>query len=253
MSFFLALLLAPGLQPARAADKVTVFAAASLKETLDRLAADWKTQTGKEVTISFAASSALAKQIEQGAPADLFISADLTWMDYLAKADLIDPQSRVNLLGNRIVLITAAQSNLALKIGSDADLKAALGDGRLAMGAVQSVPAGMYGKAALEKLGLWESVKDKIAQADNVRAALLLVSRQEAPLGIVYETDARVDPGVKIIDRFPETSHPPIIYPAALTEATKNPDASAFLTFLQGAKAAEVFKAAGFTMLGEAH
>ncbi|WP_321379473.1 molybdate ABC transporter substrate-binding protein [Rhizobium sp.] len=236
---------------AMAADSVTVFAAASLKETLGTIAGNFTKDTGKQVKLSFAASSVLAKQIDEGAPADVFISADLSWMDHLDKGGLLVDGSRVNLLGNRIVLVEAASSTVTTRIKPGFDLAGLLGRERLAMGNVDSVPAGLYGKAALTTLGIWDSVKDKVAQADNVRAALLLVSRQEAPFGIVYETDAKVEPGVKIVDRFPEDSHPAIVYPAALVKASKNPDAKAFLTYLQSGKSAQVFTDAGFTVLGK--
>ncbi|RKE85891.1 molybdate ABC transporter substrate-binding protein [Rhizobium sp. AG855] len=241
----------PNLGMATAAEPVTVFAAASLKESAEKIAADWKAETGNEVRLSFAGSSALAKQIEEGAPADVFISADLKWMDHLEKAGKIKPDTRINLLGNRIVLVAPKDSAVTTTIGDNFPLETLLGDGRLAMANVDAVPAGTYGKAALEKLGVWESVKDKVAQAENVRAALLLVSRGEAPLGIVYETDAKVDPGVKILDRFPEASHPAIVYPAALTTDGSNPEAAAFLAYLQGAKAHAIFTAAGFTVLAK--
>ncbi|MBB4953812.1 molybdate transport system substrate-binding protein [Agrobacterium vitis] len=234
-----------------AADSITVFAAASLKETLGQIAQNWTADTGKQVKLSFAASSALARQIDEGAPADVFISADLNWMDHLDKGGQLREGSRVNLLGNRIVLVAPSTSSVAVQIRPGFDLAHLLGSNRLAMGNVESVPAGIYGKQALTSLGVWESVKGKIAQADNVRAALLLVSRQEAPFGIVYETDARVDPGVKIVDRFPQDSHPAIIYPAAVVKASTNPDAAAFLSFLQTAASAQIFKAAGFTVLGQ--
>lgn len=234
-----------------AADGVTVFAAASLKESLTLIADDWKAETGKPVKISFAASSVLAKQIDEGAPADIFISADLNWMDHLDKGGQLVDGSRVNLLGNRLVLVEAASSKASVQIKPGFDLAGLLGPERLAMGNVDSVPAGLYGKAALTKLGVWDSVKDKVAQADNVRAALLLVARQEAPFGIVYETDAKAEPGVKVVDRFPQDSHPAIIYPAALIKASKNPDAKDFLSYLQTAKAAQVFVGAGFTVLGK--
>jgi molybdate transport system substrate-binding protein len=234
-----------------AADSLTIFAAASLKETLGQIADDWTKDTGKPIKVSFAASSALAKQIDEGAPADVFISADLNWMDHLEKGGQLLDDSRVNLLGNRIVLVEAASAKATTQIKPGFDLASLLGSGRLAMGNVASVPAGIYGKAALTKLGVWDSVKDKIAQADNVRSALLLVSRQEAPFGIVYETDAKVDPGVKIVDRFPQDSHPPIIYPADVVKTSKNPDAEAFMAYLQSAKAAQIFTAAGFTVLGK--
>jgi molybdate transport system substrate-binding protein len=234
-----------------AAEPVTVFAAASLKESAEKIAADWMAETGNEVRLSFAGSSALAKQIEEGAPADVFVSADLKWMDHLDKAGKIKSDTRVNLLGNRIVLVAPNDSTVTATIAPGFPLASLLGDARLAMANVEAVPAGTYGKAALESLGVWESVKDKVAQAENVRAALLLVSRAEAPLGIVYETDAKVDPGVKILDRFPEASHPAIVYPAALTTDGKNPEAAAFLAYLQGAKAHAIFTAAGFTVLAK--
>jgi molybdate transport system substrate-binding protein len=248
----LALSLAPGLAPSNAAaqDSVVVFAAASLKNALDEIAATWSKDTGKPAPkISYAASSALAKQLEQGAPADLFISADLDWMDYVAAKSLIKADTRFNLLGNKIVLIAPKDSRTtALAIKGD-DLAKALAGGRLSMANVESVPAGKYGKAALEKLGAWAAVKDSIAQAENVRAALLLVARGEAPLGIVYSTDAAAEPNVRIVATFPEDSHPPIIYPAALTKDAKNADAKAFLDFLRGAKARTSFEKQGFTVL----
>jgi molybdate transport system substrate-binding protein len=199
--------------------------------------------------ISYAASSALAKQIEQGAPADMFISADLDWMDYLAGKNLIQPDTRFNLLGNKIVLIAPKDSKITSLEIKGADLAKALGGGKLSMANVDAVPAGKYGKAALEKLGAWADVKDHVAQAENVRAALLLVGRGEAPLGIVYSTDAAAEPNVKIVATFPEGSHPPIIYPAALVKDAKGADAKAFLDFLRGAKARTAFEKQGFTVL----
>lgn len=240
-----------GVLKVMAAEPVTVFAAASLKESAEKVAESWKKATGNEVRLSFAGSSALAKQIEEGAPADVFISADLKWMDHLDKGGEIKSDTRVNLLGNRIVLVAPKASTATVTIGDNFPLTTLLGDGRLAMANVEAVPAGTYGKAALEKLGVWDSVKDRIAQAENVRAALLLVSRAEAPLGIVYETDAKVDPEVKILDRFPETSHPAIVYPAALTTDGSNPEAASFLAYLQGAEAHAIFAAAGFTVLAK--
>lgn len=231
------------------AEPVTVFAAASLKEAIEQVASAWKAAGGTEIRFSFAGSSALARQIEQGAPADVFLSADLKWMDYLAEARLIRTDTRVNLLGNRLVLVAPRDSTVTASIAENFPLATLLGDGRLAMANVDSVPAGTYGKAALEKLGVWESVKDRVAQAENVRAALLLVSRGEAPLGIVYETDAKVEPGVRILDCFPETTHPAIIYPAALTTDSNNPRAVDFLAYLRGADAHAIFAAAGFSVL----
>src|SRR6478672_12555252 len=216
---WLALLVAAGLawnggvQSVSAQGKnVVVFAAASLKDALDEIARQWQRETGKKAVISYAASNTLIKQIEQGAPADMFISADLDWMDYGQQKGLIKPDTRSNLLGNRLVLIAPKDSNISANIQPGFDLAALLKGGRLAMGNVDAVPAGKYGKASLEKLGVWDSVKDKIAQAETVRAALLFVSRGEAPLGIVYQTDAAADPTVKIVGTFPENTHPPIIY-----------------------------------------
>lgn len=235
--------------PAVAQDKVTVFAAASLKNALDNINAAWKADTGKEATISYAASSALAKQIEQGAPADVFISADLDWMTYLSDKNLTKKDTEAKLLGNRIVLVATADSAASTTIAPNFDLAGLLGDGKLAMANVDSVPAGKYGKAALEKLGVWGSVQSKVAQAENVRAALALVATGEAPLGIVYQTDAAADPKVKIIGTFPEDTHAPIIYPAAETAGAKAADAGAFLKYLHSAKAKALFEAQGFTIL----
>ncbi|GGE10041.1 molybdate ABC transporter substrate-binding protein [Aureimonas endophytica] len=242
-------LAAAPLAPARAEpQEVLVFAAASLKNALDDINAAWKSESGRSATISYAASSVLAKQIESGAPADLFFSADRDWMDYLAKKDLIRPDSRAELLGNSIVLVAPAGAAKPLDIAPGFPLATALGDGKLAMGSVDSVPAGKYGKAALEKLGVWQSVSAQVAQADNVRAALLLVSRGEAPLGIVYKTDAAADKGVAVVGTFPADTHPPIVYPVALTKTAKE-GAADFLAFLKGAKAKSLFEAQGFTVL----
>jgi molybdate transport system substrate-binding protein len=235
--------------PAAAADKVTVFAAASMKNALDAANAEWQKETGNETTVSYAASSALAKQIEAAAPADLFISADLAWMDYVAEKKLIREDTRSNLLGNRIVLIAPKDKAEKVEIKEGFDLAGLIGDGKLAMGAVDSVPAGKYGKAALEKLGIWSSVEGKVAGAESVRAALALVSRGEAPYGIVYQTDAAADPGVAIVGAFPEDSHPPIIYPVAILADSKSPAASAYLDFLKSDKAAPFFTEQGFTVL----
>jgi molybdate transport system substrate-binding protein len=227
-----------------------VFAAASMKNALDEVAAQWQRETGKKVVISYAASNTLIKQIEQGAPADIFISADLDWMEFGEQHGLIKVESRSNLLGNRIVLIAPKASTFTVAITPRFDLAGALKGGRLAMGNVDAVPAGKYGKAALEKLGVWDGVKDKIAQADNVRAALLLVARGEAPLGIVYQTDASSDPTVRIVGTFPEDSHAPITYPVALTKTSSNPDAQAFLSYIRSAAAKPAFERQGFTVLG---
>ena len=231
---------------------VVIFAAASMKNALDEISAAWTRETGRKVAISYAASSALAKQIESGAPADLFVSADLDWMDYLQQRNLVRPDTRINLLGNRIVLVAPKDAVVVVKIAPGFDLAGALGGGRLAMGNVDAVPAGKYGKAALEKLGAWNGVKDRIAQAENVRAALLFVSRGEAPLGIVYQSDAASDPNVKIVGVFPEDTHPPIIYPAAVTKDSGNPDVQSFLNYLRSGAAKAAFERQGFTVLGRA-
>ncbi|HEU4379597.1 MAG TPA: molybdate ABC transporter substrate-binding protein [Hyphomicrobiaceae bacterium] len=228
---------------------VVIFAAASLKNALDAVNTQWQKETGKKATISYAASSVLAKQIEQGAPAQLFISADLDWMDYLAGKNLIKSDTRSNLLGNRIVLIAPKDKAQPVDIKAGFDLAKMLAGGRLSMANVDSVPAGKYGKAALEKLGVWASVSNSIAQAENVRAALLLVSRGEAPTGIVYQTDAAADPSVAIIGTFPEDTHPPIIYPIALTAGASSPNASELLAYIRSAKAKPLFEAQGFTVL----
>ncbi|MCD7111281.1 molybdate ABC transporter substrate-binding protein [Rhizobium sp. DKSPLA3] len=247
----LLLALASLASPALAAEKVTVFAAASLKNALDAVNDAWQQQSGHAVTASYAASSALAKQIEAGAPADIFISADLAWMDYVAGKTLIREDSRSTLLGNRLVLVAPAADARPVEIGEGFDLKTRLAGGKLAMGAVDSVPAGKYGKAALEKLGVWSSVEKDVAGAENVRAALLLVSKSEAPLGIVYETDAAADPSVKIVGTFPESSHPPIVYPIAILSESTHPEAAAYLDFVRSPAAKPLFEAQGFTVLAK--
>jgi molybdate transport system substrate-binding protein len=248
----LALALGAGAAPTPAhaqGGDLIVFAAASMKNALDAINAQWKKEKGKSAKISYAASSALAKQIEGGAPAQLFISADIPWMDYVAQKDLIKPETRTNLLGNRIVLVAPKDKPTSVDIKPGFDLANIIGDGRLAMANVESVPAGKYGKASLEKLGLWDKVSGKLAQAENVRAALLLVSRGEAPAGIVYATDAASDEGVTVIGTFPENSHPPIIYPVALTKSA-GPDAEAFLAYIKSGKARPLFEAEGFAVVG---
>jgi molybdate transport system substrate-binding protein len=207
-----ALFLCFALAPAWA-DTVTVFAAASLKEALDAAAKPFEAATGNKVSVSYAGSNALARQIEAGAPATLFISADLDWVDYVEQRGLTVPGTRKNLLGNDLVLIAPAASNVTVKIAPGFDLAGALAGGRLALANPDAVPAGKYAKAALTKLGAWQGVEGHVAPAENVRAALALVSRSEAPLGIVYRTDAMADKGVRIVDAFPEGSHPPVVYP----------------------------------------
>jgi len=245
----IALMLASGVPGAQAAEKITVFAAASLKNALDAVNAAWKADTQKEATISYAASSALAKQIEGGAPADLFISADLDWMKYLTDKNIVAPGSEVKLLGNDIVLVAPKDSTVEAKIEPGFKLGDLVGGGKLAMADVKAVPAGKYGKAALEKLGAWAGVEGKVAMAENVRAALKLVSTGEAALGVVYKTDAVPDPSVKVVATFPADSHPPIIYPAAVIAASKNADAGDFLKYMQTAKAKALFEQQGFVFL----
>jgi molybdate transport system substrate-binding protein len=237
----------PG-QGAHAQD-VVVFAAASLTNALDEAAKLFERQGGAHGRISYAASSTLAKQIESGAPADIFISADLDWMNYLEQRHLIQPATRRNLLGNRLVLIAPADSDVHVEIKQGFDLAALLKGGHLAMADTDSVPAGKYGKAALEKLGVWNTVRSAVAPAENVRAALLFVSRREAPLGIVYATDAAADPRVKIVGVFPTDTHPPIVYPAALTADSKNSSAARLLDSLGSPAAKPIFEKEGFTVL----
>jgi molybdate transport system substrate-binding protein len=244
-----ALSLAVLAPTAAMAEDVVVFAAASLKNALDNINAAWTADSGKAATISYAASSALAKQIEEKAPADVFISADLDWMAYLSERNLTKKDTEVELLGNRIVLVAPADSGASAEIAPGFDLAGLLGDGKLAMANVESVPAGKYGKEALTSLGVWDGVAGNVAQAENVRAALALVSTGEAPLGIVYQTDANADAAVRVIGVFPEDTHAPIVYPAAVTAEAPSADAGAFLEFLKTAKAAELFKAEGFTVL----
>lgn len=244
-------LAAPGEALAQSRD-VVVFTAASLKNALDEAAAAWMRDSGRRVVVSYAASNALARQIEAGAPADIFFSADLDWMDYAASKRLIQPESRVSLLGNSLVLIAPKGSTAQVELNPGLDLASVLGSNRLAMGHVNAVPAGKYGKAALEHLGAWAGVKDKVAQTENVRAALLLVSRGEAALGIVYKTDVASEPNVTIVGAFPEGSHPPIVYPVALTKDSASPEAIEFLGFLRSDKAKPFFEKQGFTLLNKA-
>ena len=248
-ALFLLVLSTFGNAPEAQSGKVLVFAAASLKTALDEINAQWQGRTGKRAVVSYAASSALAKQIEQGAPADIFISADLDWMEYLAERKLIRPETRSDLLSNRLVLIAPKGTNLQVDIKPGFPLASLLGQGHLALANTDAVPAGKYSKAALEMLGVWELVKGRIAQAENVRAALLLVSRGEAPLGIVYESDAVSDPSVVEVGILPDATHPRIIYPIALTSGSTSPDAGGFLDELKSPQARTTFKKQGFTML----
>jgi molybdate transport system substrate-binding protein len=236
--------------PAQAQDKsITVFAAASMKNALDDVDAAFTKKSGVKVVVSYDASSALIKQIEGGAPADAFVSADTKWMDYGSQKKLIKDDTRVNLLGNELVLIAPKDSKIdKVSIAPGFDLAKLAGDGRIATGDVKAVPVGIYAQAALDKLGVWSAVEPKMAMTANVRAALTLVARGEAVLGIVYSTDAKVEPGVKVVGVFPESSHPPIIYPVAATTAAK-PDTTPYLAFLVTPAAKTIFESYGFTVL----
>ncbi|MGE0233705.1 MAG: molybdate ABC transporter substrate-binding protein [Flavobacteriaceae bacterium] len=231
------------------AGEILVFAAASTRTALEEIGARWRESTGNEAVFSFAGSSALARQIEQGAPANVFISASADWMDRLQKKNLVRPGSRIDLLGNTLVLIAHGANARPVRIAPDFDLAAMLGNGHLAMALVDSVPAGIYGKAALQSLGVWEKIAPRVAQADNVRAALALVSSGEAPFGIVYATDAAVSDQVTVVGRFPAGSHPPIVYPAAVLAGRDDAFAEAFMEFLQGDAAAAAFARQGFEVL----
>jgi len=238
----MALIASPAL-----ADDVTVFAAASLTDALDRIAAQWSEETGQMAVMSYAGSSALARQIQQGAPADIFISASEDWMDLVQASGDIRPDTRRDLLGNSLVLI--AHGNAApVTIDRNLDLPGLLNGGRLSMAMVDSVPAGIYGKAALTSLGLWDEAAPLVAQSDNVRAALAFVARNEAPLGIVYATDAAVQDEVSIIGTFPADSHDRIVYPAAMTAQSSSDQAQAFLDYLSSDKAREIWRSFGFTL-----
>lgn len=235
--------------PTKADDKITVFAAASLKNALDRVNKDWLQESGVEITVSYAASPALAKQIAAGAPADLFISADMDWMNFLIKKDLIDPTYKQDLLTNKLVLIANNLDAPPFEINEASDFKALLGTERLAIASVDTVPAGKYAKAAFENLGHWQTVKDRLAPTDNVRAALLLVSRGEAPYGVVYSSDAASDKNVKVIAEFPPASHPKIIYPMAIVTGSASPKTISYFEFLKSKIAKALFEAEGFTVI----
>lgn len=228
-------------------NELLVFAAASLTNALDEIGKAYTRQTQQPVKFSFAASSALARQLESGARADVFFSADLEWMDYVQARNLIDRSSRHNVLSNRLVLVAPADSRIELKIAPGFELAAALGsNGRLATGDPDSVPVGKYARSALTSLGVWNDVADRLVRADNVRSALAFIARGETPLGIVYETDARVEKRVRIVDFFPADSHSPIVYPVAVASNAR-PSARQFVEFLQSAPAQEIFKKYGFT------
>lgn len=244
------ILAGAALSPAAAEDKtITVFAAASMKNALDEIDAAYTAKTGIKFSVSYAASSVLAKQIEQGAPADVFVSADTDWMDYAIAKKTINEPTRVNLLGNSIVLIAPKDARIDdVNIAQGFDLAKLAGDGRIATGDVKSVPVGKYAKAALEKLGAWQAAEPKFAMAESVRAALTLVARGEASLGIVYSTDAKVEPGVKTIGTFPAASHPAIVYPVAATTTAKG-ETSGYLAFLRSSAAKSIFEKYGFRFL----
>ncbi len=238
-----------GALPALAAEPI-VFAAASLKNALDDVAAAYHEKTGKSVAISYAGTATLVRQIAQGAPADIFFSADMAWMDYAAEHKLIEPDTRRTLLGNEIDLVVPKDSTATITIAPGMDLAGLLGPaGHLAMANVDSVPAGRYGKAALESLGVWDSVASHVVQSENVRLALAFVARGEAPAGIVYATDAAAEPAVKVIGTFPADSHKPILYPVAMTAGSTNPDTRAFFDFLQSDAAALAYRKQRFTVV----
>ena len=251
-SFSALLLIAVSLASttARAQDDagLTVFAAASLKEALDDAAAAYRKQTGVPVRVSYAASSALARQIEQGAPADVFFSADLEWMDYLQQRNRLDVATRRSLLGNRLVLIAPRASKARVDLNRPATLLAALGDGRLAVGQTRTVPAGKYAKASLESLSLWSGVRPRLAESESVRAALMLVARGETPLGIVYASDAKAEPGVRVVATFPEDSHPPIVYPVSALRGARAAQAARFVQWLASPDADALFTKRGFAV-----
>ncbi|WP_313348788.1 molybdate ABC transporter substrate-binding protein [Paracoccus sp. (in: a-proteobacteria)] len=242
LSFIAAALIA--FAPAAQADQITIFAAASLKDALDEIATDWQKNHDDTVVISYAGSSQLAKQIQEGAPADLFISASTGWMDAVQESGDIDVATRRDILGNTLVLVgTGTPAEAAVT-----DLPTLLGDGKLAMALIDSVPAGQYGKEALTSLGLWDKVEGQVAQADNVRAALKLVATGEAPLGIVYGSDAVAEPGVGVVATFPADSHEEITYPAAVTTVAGTSQAVVFLDSLSQEPAKSIFEAQGFTV-----
>ncbi len=250
---FASLILSMTAGVAQAATPVTVFAAASLKNALDDVVHAYQAATGSEVKVSYAASSAIARQIEAGAPADVFISADADWMDELAKKNLIVAASRRDMLTNHLALIAPADSTVRLPpVRKGMPLAAALGaDGRLAI-AGPDVPAGRYGQAALESLGVWPSVKDHLARGENVRATSAFVARGETQFGIVYDTDAKIEPKVRIVGLFADSSHPRIVYPAALVAGATGRGGPAFLAFAEGPKAAAIFRRYGFVVLAGA-
>ncbi|MCI2399667.1 molybdate ABC transporter substrate-binding protein [Aliiroseovarius subalbicans] len=235
---------------AAVADRITVFAAASLKNALEQVASEFERASGHQLTLSLAGSSSLARQIELGAPADVFLSANVGWMDRLLHNGALQEDSRFDLAGNKLVLVAPRADAVQMDLTS---LAATLGEGRLAMALVDAVPAGIYGKAAMEHLGLWKGVAPQVAQADNVRAALALVALGEAPFGIVYASDAMAEPRVSVVATFPTETHPPIVYPAAIVAGRDRAAVRAFMSYLRGDQAWTAFAAQGFTPVGVAH
>ncbi len=231
-------------------ENLSVFAAASMRNALDDANAAFTQATGIKVVASYAATSALVKQIEQGAPADVFVAADLNWMDYAVEHKLVKPDTRINLLGNRLVMVAPKTSKLDnVDIKNGFDIAKLAGDGRIAIANVKAVPAGRYAKAALEALSVWPAAEPKLAMAENVRAALAYVARAETEIGIVYETDAKAEPGVKIVGVFPASSHPPVIYPMAAVAGSKNAQVTRYLAFLRSGSAKAMFENYGFSFL----
>ncbi len=233
------------------ADKVTVFAAASMTNAMAEVQERFESSTGHDVVVSYAASSALARQIEQGAPADVFISANPNWMNVLENEGLIEPDTRFDLVQNAIVLVAHGSEAEPVDIGSGLDAACLVDGGRLAMALVEAVPAGIYGKSALQSLGLWRDIEASVAQADNVRAALALVARGEAPCGIVYATDAAAEKRVSVVGTFPPDSHPPVVYPAGVVAGRASPSAKIFMDFLRGRESQAAFERQGFVFLAE--
>jgi molybdate transport system substrate-binding protein len=247
MKFLTTLILALGLTRAATAETL-IFAAASLTEALTEIASAYEKTGAAKPVFSFASSSTLAKQIENKAPAAIFISADEQWMDYVAQRNLITPDSRVGLLGNWIVLVSTASDPLVLTIDKNFALAAALKGGKLALADPDSVPAGRYAKAALENLGVWSSVEAAVVRAENVRAALTFVERGEAKAGVVYATDAALAKNIRVVGVFPPESHPPIVYPAALVGANPDAEAKAFFAFMTSDAAKAIYRRYGFTV-----
>lgn len=242
--FLLIYIVIFGVAPSRA--DVTVFAAASMKNALDDVQKAWPARQAGRVLISYAASSALARQVEKGAPADIFVSADLDWMDYLSQRRLLNEASRTSLLRNELVVVAPAGSRVTVTLKPDLKLAELLGNDRLSMADPDSVPAGKYGRAALEVLGLWPQVSARMIRAENVRAALNFVARGESPLGIVYRTDAVAEDKVRVVAAFPAGSHPAIVYPAALLAGSRDAGAAAFFAFMKSPAAMEIFRRHGF-------